>query len=82
MKAERVSFYTWCPCHAVIGLTDGASLFLAGMEIRRPVVLWCSCGGATQWRPYGAAQLDGAAQRAEREPVPEYHHPTYREEQP
>lgn len=44
-------YYTWCSCRREIGVTDGAVLIVAGMEIRRPVVFWCACGAPTNWHP-------------------------------
>jgi hypothetical protein len=45
------SYVSWCSCRREVGVTDGAVLIIGGMEIRRPVTLWCACGVATYWRP-------------------------------
>jgi len=44
-------FYTWCTCRREIGQTDGEVLRIGGVEIRRPITLWCTCGQPTNWRP-------------------------------
>ena len=49
-------YISWCPCRKEIAQTDGAVLIIGGMEIRRPVTLWCSCGGSTYWRPTKARE--------------------------
>lgn len=42
-------------CRAELGTTDGAVLYLGErVHVRRPLTLWCVCGGATFWRPVRA----------------------------
>jgi len=49
-------------CRRELGTTDGEHLFLNDrVSIRRPITLWCVCGGATYWRP----SKQGACARAE-----------------
>ena len=39
-------------CRAELGTTDGTALYLSDRaSIRRPMTIWCTCGGATFWRP-------------------------------
>lgn len=39
-------------CRKVLGETDGAVLWLnERASIKRPQTIWCTCGGATFWRP-------------------------------
>ncbi len=39
-------------CQRELATTDGPTLYLGERtSIRRPVTLWCACGGATYWRP-------------------------------
>lgn len=57
-------YFTWCPCHKEIGLTDGAVLIVGGLEARAPLTLWCTCGAATHWRP--------VRRRVDPAPVPQF----------
>jgi hypothetical protein len=49
-------YYTRCACHREIGMTDGAVLIVAGMQIRRSVTFWCMCGVSTPWVPSKAPE--------------------------
>lgn len=68
------SFLSWCSCRREVGQTDGAVLIIGGMEIRRPVTLWCACGAATYWRP--------VRERQDTAPVPTFERACYSEEEP
>lgn len=53
-------------CRKELGTTDGAVLYLSALvHVRRPLTLWCVCGGATFWRPVKHAIM----QEAQRECV-------------
>lgn len=39
-------------CRTELGKTDGVVLYLSTLvHVRRPLTLWCVCGGATFWKP-------------------------------
>jgi len=48
-------------CRAELGTTDGEQLYLTDrVSIRRAIVIWCACGGATYWRPSKAMRREQA----------------------
>lgn len=55
-------------CRAVLGQSNGEHLHLNDrVSIRRPITLWCVCGGATFWRP---SKQGAACERADRLTMP------------
>lgn len=51
-QPDAMKSYPCWLCHAEVGKTDGAVLYLSNrVHVRRPLTIWCVCGGATFWRP-------------------------------
>ena len=51
-------------CRRELATTDGASLYFdERVSIRRPITLWCVCGGATYWRPSKTVRCERETER-------------------